>query len=137
MMAGPCSVESREQIERSAELVARARGAPSSAAGLSSRAARLTRFRDWARRAWRCCAQRPTGNGLVVVSEVMDQTQIPLLARYADILQVGARNMQNFTLLRELGKLRQPVMLKRGPSGHHRGTAAFGRVYYGRAAITT
>jgi 3-deoxy-7-phosphoheptulonate synthase len=53
---------------------------------------------------------------LVTLTEVMDQTQIPLVAQYADILQVGARNMQNFTLLRELGKLRQPVLLKRGPS---------------------
>ena len=53
-------------------------------------------------------------HGLLVVSEVMDQTQIPLLAQYADILQVGARNMQNFNLLRELGKLRKPVLLKRG-----------------------
>jgi 3-deoxy-7-phosphoheptulonate synthase len=51
---------------------------------------------------------------LLVVSEVMDQTQIPLLARYADILQVGARNMQNFNLLRELGNVRKPVLLKRG-----------------------
>jgi 3-deoxy-7-phosphoheptulonate synthase len=49
-----------------------------------------------------------------VISEVMDHTQIPLLREYADILQVGARNMQNFNLLRELGKERKPVMLKRG-----------------------
>jgi 3-deoxy-7-phosphoheptulonate synthase len=55
-------------------------------------------------------------NGLLVVSEVMDLTQIPLVAQYADILQVGARNMQNFNLLRELGKLRKPVLLKRGIS---------------------
>jgi 3-deoxy-7-phosphoheptulonate synthase len=53
-------------------------------------------------------------NGLLVVSEVMDQSQIPSVAEYSDILQVGARNMQNFNLLRELGKLRKPVLLKRG-----------------------
>jgi 3-deoxy-7-phosphoheptulonate synthase len=53
-------------------------------------------------------------HGLLVVSEVMDLTQIPLVERYADILQVGARNMQNYNLLRELGKLRKPVLLKRG-----------------------
>jgi 3-deoxy-7-phosphoheptulonate synthase len=53
-------------------------------------------------------------NGLLVVSEVMDHTQIPLLAAYSDILQVGARNMQNYNLLKELGKLRKPVLLKRG-----------------------
>ena len=52
--------------------------------------------------------------GLLVVSEVMDSVQIPLVAQYSDILQVGARNMQNFNLLRELGKLRKPVLLKRG-----------------------
>ena len=53
-------------------------------------------------------------HGLLVVSEVMDQTQIPLVAAYADILQVGARNMQNFNLLRELGSQPKPVLLKRG-----------------------
>jgi 3-deoxy-7-phosphoheptulonate synthase len=53
-------------------------------------------------------------HGLLVVSEVMDQTQIPLLGEYADIVQVGARNMQNFNLLRELGKQSKPVLLKRG-----------------------
>jgi 3-deoxy-7-phosphoheptulonate synthase len=53
-------------------------------------------------------------NGLLVVSEVMEIAQIPLLSQYADILQVGARNMQNFNLLRELGKQRKPVLLKRG-----------------------
>ena len=54
--------------------------------------------------------------GLLVISEVMDAVQIPLLTKYADILQVGARNMQNYTLLRELGKARKPVLLKRGLS---------------------
>ncbi len=54
--------------------------------------------------------------GLLVISEVMDSTQIPLLSAYADILQVGARNMQNYNLLRELGKIRKPVLLKRGLS---------------------
>ena len=53
-------------------------------------------------------------NKLLLVSEVMDQTQIPLIVEYVDILQVGARNMQNYNLLRELGALRKPVLLKRG-----------------------
>jgi 3-deoxy-7-phosphoheptulonate synthase len=53
-------------------------------------------------------------NHLLLVSEVMDQTQIPLIAHYVDILQVGARNMQNYNLLRELGILRKPILLKRG-----------------------
>ncbi|HSW48589.1 MAG TPA: 3-deoxy-7-phosphoheptulonate synthase [Bryobacteraceae bacterium] len=115
VMAGPCSVESRDQIERSAEAVARAgvkiirggafkpRTSPYSFQGLGEEALRLLR-------------EAADRNGLLVVSEVMDQTQIELVATYADMLQVGARNMQNYTLLRELGKLRKPVLLKRGIS---------------------
>jgi 3-deoxy-7-phosphoheptulonate synthase len=115
MMAGPCSVESKDQIERSAAHVAAAgakalrggafkpRSSPYSFQGLGEEGLRL--MRDAADR-----------HGLLVVSEVMDQTQIPLLSEYADILQVGARNMQNFNLLKELGKSRKPVLLKRGIS---------------------
>jgi 3-deoxy-7-phosphoheptulonate synthase len=55
-------------------------------------------------------------NSLIVISEIMNQTQIPMFLEYVDILQVGARNMQNFDLLKELGKVRRPVLLKRGPS---------------------
>ncbi len=113
VMAGPCSVESREQIERSAEAVARGgarvirggafkpRSSPYSFQGMGEEGLQLLR----------AAADR---NGLLVVSEVMDQTQIPLLTAYSDILQVGARNMQNYNLLRELGKQRTPVLLKRG-----------------------
>ena len=113
VMAGPCSVESREQIERSAEVVAQAgarmirggafkpRSSPYSFQGMGEEGLQLLRM----------AADR---RSLAVVSEVMDQTQIPLVAQYSDILQVGARNMQNFNLLRELGKLRKPVLLKRG-----------------------
>jgi 3-deoxy-7-phosphoheptulonate synthase len=115
VMAGPCSVENREQIERSAEIVAsggarvirggafKPRSSPYSFQGLGEEG--LIMLREAADR-----------RGLLVTSEVMDQTQIPLLAQYADILQVGARNMQNFNLLRELGKQRKPVLLKRGIS---------------------
>jgi 3-deoxy-7-phosphoheptulonate synthase len=113
VMAGPCSVESREQIDCVAEQVARAgarvirggafkpRSSPYSFQGLGAEGLQMMR----------AAADR---NGLLVVSEVMDQTQIPLVAEYSDILQVGARNMQNFNLLRELGKLRKPILLKRG-----------------------
>ena len=112
-MAGPCSIESDSQIESSAELVASAgaqiirggafkpRSSPYSFQGLGERGLQLLRS----------AADR---HNLLVVSEVMDQSQIPLLITYADILQVGARNMQNFNLLRELGKIRKPVLLKRG-----------------------
>ena len=113
VMAGPCSVETRDQIERIAAIVAEAgarvirggafkpRSSPYSFQGLGEEGLRLIR----------AAADR---NGLLVISEVMDQTQIPLLAAYSDIFQVGARNMQNFNLLRELGKERKPVLLKRG-----------------------
>jgi 3-deoxy-7-phosphoheptulonate synthase len=112
-MAGPCSIEDAKQIESSAEIVASAgaqiirggafkpRTSPYSFQGLGERGLQLMR----------AAADR---HGLLVVSEVMDQSQIPLLITYADILQVGARNMQNFNLLRELGKIRKPVLLKRG-----------------------
>ena len=115
VMAGPCSVESPEQIDCIAAQVARAgarvirggafkpRSSPYSFQGLGAEGLQLLR----------AAADR---NGLLVVSEVMDQTQIPLLLEYADILQVGARNMQNFNLLRELGRQRKPVLLKRGIS---------------------
>ncbi len=115
IMAGPCSVESEEQVERTAEAVARAgasvirggafkpRTSPYSFQGLGEQGLKLLR----------AAADR---HGLLVVSEVMDVTQIPLLARYADIVQVGARNMQNFNLLRKLGELNKPVLLKRGPA---------------------
>jgi len=113
IMAGPCSVESQDQIEQSAEIVAREgakvirggafkpRSSPYSFQGLGEAGLKMLRT----------AADR---NHLLVVSEVMDQTQIPILSEYADILQVGARNMQNFNLLRELGLVRKPILLKRG-----------------------
>jgi len=112
-MAGPCSVENHDQIERIAELVARdgarfirggafkPRSSPYSFQGLGEEGLKLMR----------AAADR---NHLLVISEVMEISQIPLLCEYADILQVGARNMQNFNLLRELGRARRPVLLKRG-----------------------
>ncbi len=112
-MAGPCSIESEKQIEDSAAIVAAAgarvirggafkpRSSPYSFQGLGEDGLRILRS----------AADR---HALLVVSEVMDQVQIPILVKYADILQVGARNMQNFNLLRELGKVRKPILLKRG-----------------------
>ena len=88
----------------------------SSAAARSSRAARRTASRASARKACGCCATPARAENLALVSEVMDVSQIALIGRYGDIFQVGARNMQNFTLLRELGHARKPVLLKRGIS---------------------
>jgi len=113
MMAGPCSVENVDQMEQIARLIAEAgariirggafkpRSSPYSFQGMGEEGLRIMR----------AAADR---NNLLVVSEVMDQVQIPLLLKYSDILQVGARNMQNFNLLRELGKVRKPILLKRG-----------------------
>ena len=115
VMAGPCSVENKDQIERSADIVAdggaqlirggafKPRSSPYSFQGLGE--AGLQMMREAADR-----------RGLGVISEVMEISQIPLLSAYSDILQIGARNMQNFNLLRELGKIRKPVLLKRGPA---------------------
>lgn len=115
VIAGPCSAESEEQVRTTAAAVRRAgakmfrggafkpRSSPYSFQGLGEEGLRL--LRDAAR-----------AEGLPLVSEVMDISQIPLIERYCDMFQVGARNMQNFTLLRELGHTRKPVLLKRGIS---------------------
>ena len=115
VMAGPCSVESRDQIERSAEIVARL-GAQVIRGGAFKPRSSPYAFQGLGEEGLQMLREAADRNGLLVVSEVMDLTQIPLVAQYADILQVGARNMQSFTLLRELGKLRKPVLLKRGIS---------------------
>jgi len=113
VMAGPCSVESREQILESAKLVSAAgarflrggafkpRSSPYSFQGLGVDALKLLR-------------EAADAHGLLVVSEVMEIAQIEPMLPYVDLLQVGARNMQNFNLLRELGGVRRPVLLKRG-----------------------
>jgi 3-deoxy-7-phosphoheptulonate synthase len=115
IMAGPCSVESRDQINRSADLVARAGGKVIRGGAFKPRSSPYS-FQGMGEEGLCLMQEAADRNGLLVVSEVMDHTQIPLLSAYADILQVGARNMQNFNLLRELGKGRKPVLLKRGIS---------------------
>jgi 3-deoxy-7-phosphoheptulonate synthase len=115
VMAGPCSVESREQIERSAEVVARA-GARVIRGGAFKPRSSPYSFQGMGEEGLQLLRRAADSNGLLVVSEVMEIAQIPLVAEYSDILQVGARNMQNFNLLRELGKQRKPVLLKRGIS---------------------
>ena len=113
VMAGPGSVESREQIERSAEIAARA-GASVIRGGAFTPQTSPRGFQGMEEEGLRLLREAANRHGLLVVSEVMDRNHVALVAQYADILQVGARNMQNFTLLREIGKLRRPVLLKRG-----------------------
>lgn len=115
MMAGPCSVESREQILTSARQVAAAgcqflrggafkpRSSPYSFQGMGLEGLKLLR-------------EVSDETGLLVITEVMEISQIELMLPYIDCFQVGARNMQNFNLLRELGHVRKPVLLKRGIS---------------------
>ncbi len=115
VMAGPCSAETEEQVEATTAAVKRAgakvlrggaykpRSSPYSFQGLGEEGLRLLRS----------AADR---HNLKLVSEIMDISQLETIGRYADILQVGARNMQNFTLLRELGRSRLPILLKRGIS---------------------
>src|ERR1051325_8986748 len=114
-MAGPCSVEGRDQIEAVADIVA-AGGAQIMRGGAFKPRSSPYSFQGMGEAGLKLMRAAADRRGLLVVSEVMDHTQIPLLDAYADILQVGARNMQNFNLLRELGKLRKPVLLKRGIS---------------------
>jgi 3-deoxy-7-phosphoheptulonate synthase len=113
VMAGPCSVESREQIETVADIVANA-GAQVMRGGAFKPRSSPYSFQGMGEEGLKIMRAAADRRGLLVVSEVMDQTQIPLLTQYSDILQIGARNMQNFNLLREIGKTRKPVLLKRG-----------------------
>jgi len=115
VIAGPCSAETETQVRTTASAVRRAgaklfrggafkpRTSPYSFQGLGEDG--LTLLRDAAH-----------AENLKLVTEVMDVSQIEVIGRYADVYQVGARNMQNFTLLRELGHVRKPVMIKRGIS---------------------
>lgn len=112
-MAGPCSVESEEEIELAAKIVSSA-GAQVIRGGAFKPRSSPYSFQGMGEHGLQIMRAAADRHNLLVISEVMDQTQIPLLLQYSDILQVGARNMQNFNLLRELGKARKPVLLKRG-----------------------
>jgi 3-deoxy-7-phosphoheptulonate synthase len=113
VMAGPCSVESREQLFTVAELVAKS-GARVLRGGAFKPRSSPYSFQGMGEDALKLLREAGEKFGLLVISEVMEISQIPLMQPYIDIYQVGARNMQNFNLLRELGKARKPVLLKRG-----------------------
>lgn len=115
MMAGPCSIESREQILEAARIVAGA-GATVLRGGAFKPRTSPYSFQGLGEDGLRYLNEAGKEFGLLTVSEVMESGQIPALLEHVDILQVGARNMQNFSLLRELGKIRKPVLLKRGLS---------------------
>jgi 3-deoxy-7-phosphoheptulonate synthase len=113
VMAGPCAVEGVEQTERTAAAVAAA-GAHVLRGGVFKPRTSPYSFQGMGEPGLRVLAEAARKVGLPIISEVMESTQIPLMEEHVDILQVGARNMQNFPLLRALGKVRRPVLLKRG-----------------------
>jgi 3-deoxy-7-phosphoheptulonate synthase len=115
VMAGPCSVESEKQIMQAAEGVARA-GAKLLRGGAFKPRTSPYDFQGLEEEGLKLLAKAKRATGLGIITEVMSDRDVDLVADYADILQIGARNMQNFALLKTLGKCRRPVLLKRGMS---------------------
>ncbi|MGA8263708.1 MAG: 3-deoxy-7-phosphoheptulonate synthase, partial [Ignavibacteriaceae bacterium] len=115
MMAGPCSVENEDQIFTIAETVAKA-GAKILRGGAFKPRTSPYSFQGLGEEGLKLLRQAADKYGLLVITEVMESSNIDLIEQYADIFQVGARNMQNFPLLRDLGKTTKPIMLKRGLS---------------------
>ena len=115
VMAGPCAVESAEQIDLIAERVA-ALGAKVLRGGAFKPRSSPYTFQGLGEPGLVMMRKAADRNGLLVVSEVMDPSQVQLMLPYVDMLQVGARNMQNYHLLRALGEVKKPVLLKRGLS---------------------
>ena len=115
LMAGPCAVESEEQLFTVARAV-KAAGATVLRGGAFKPRTSPYSFQGLKEDGLKLLAQARAETGLAVVTEVMDARHIELVARYTDILQIGSRNMQNFTLLEEVGRCQVPVLLKRGMS---------------------
>jgi 3-deoxy-7-phosphoheptulonate synthase len=115
IMAGPCSVESKEQILECARAVKKA-GARFLRGGAYKPRTSPYEFQGLAEEGLKLLALAREETGLKIVTEVMDVETLPMVADYCDVLQLGARNMQNFSLLKQLGALQRPVLLKRGPS---------------------
>lgn len=114
-MAGPCSVESREQILETAHAVKEA-GATFLRGGAFKPRTSPYAFQGLEKEGLELLSEAREASGLGIITEVVDIRDVELVAEYADILQIGARNMQNFFLLKEVAKTNKPVMLKRGPS---------------------
>jgi len=115
VIAGPCSVESREQLLETAEGVKRA-GATMLRGGAYKPRTSPYEFQGLGIEALKILREARELTGLPVVTEVMSTEDVDLICEYADMLQVGARNMQNFALLRRLATIKKPILLKRGPS---------------------
>lgn len=115
VIAGPCSVESEEQLMETAHAV-KAAGANMLRGGAYKPRTSPYDFQGLGVEALRFLAHARKETGLPVVTEVMSEADVEIVAEYADMLQVGARNMQNFSLLRKLAPVPKPILLKRGPS---------------------
>ncbi len=115
VMAGPCSAESPEQVEATAVAVKRA-GAKVFRGGAFKPRSSPYSFQGLGETGLRMLSEAADRHDLKLITEVMEIAQIPVVEQFAHILQVGARNMQNYSLLRELGRVRTPVLLKRGMS---------------------
>jgi 3-deoxy-7-phosphoheptulonate synthase len=113
VMAGPCSVESREQLFTVTELIVKA-GAKVLRGGAFKPRSSPYSFQGMGLEGLKLLREAGDKFKVLIISEVMEISQIPIMLPYVDIFQVGARNMQNFNLLRELGKVKKPVLLKRG-----------------------
>jgi 3-deoxy-7-phosphoheptulonate synthase len=114
-MAGPCSVESERQIMETAEAVAAA-GAKILRGGAYKPRTSPYDFQGMEEEGLKLLARARTATGLAIITEVMTDSDVDRVAEYTDIMQIGARNMQNFALLKALGRCGRPVMLKRGLS---------------------
>ncbi len=115
IMAGPCSVESEDQIEQCAAEVAKAGCKILRGGGFKPRTSPYS-FQGLGEEGLRFMKAAADRNNLLVVTEIMEPDQLEMVSSYADILQVGARSMQNFSLLKVLGECKKPVLLKRGMS---------------------
>jgi len=115
VFAGPCAVESAEQVMATARAV-KAAGAQVLRGGAFKPRTSPYSFRGLGEDGLKMLAEARAETGMPVITEVMDTRDVELVSRYADVLQIGTRNMQNFTLVEEVGKAGKPVMLKRGLS---------------------
>jgi 3-deoxy-7-phosphoheptulonate synthase len=115
VMAGPCAVEGPDQVENIAAAVSKS-GARILRGGAFKPRTSPYSFQGLGEIGLRYLREAADRHGMLVVSEIMEVSQIPLFLEYADILQIGARNMQNFNLLRAVGSINKPVLLKRGPA---------------------
>jgi 3-deoxy-7-phosphoheptulonate synthase len=113
LMAGPCTIESEEQLVRTGAAV-RAAGARIMRGGAFKPRTSPYSFQGLGEEGLKLMRRVADSQGLLVISEIMDKSQISLMDKYVDIFQVGARNMQNYPLLRELGSVERPVLVKRG-----------------------